>query len=299
VETTASGAGSVSVAMCELAAEMADARRREGSLGRRWAQIGVELRLARMQGRGRCEITADESPVVYVNDTDRLQTQEFTVAHEVAHLLLGSLPPERLRDLSYDQEEKLCDDFARRVLVPTDEFAAELAGDERPSPRRVLELCGTFGASTSTILRALGHQLDLEDTAYVLARFRTHYRRPAVVGFRLDAVSGPARLFWPYETRIENVGLENLATAGAGAGHGEFFDGIEAELSVPLARVDRRTGHNTMVGPAGWLAVRQGLGSEPYVLARVDCSLLRGARIAKGRPAASAEEELPAEEVVA
>jgi hypothetical protein len=285
--------------MCELAAEMADARHREGSLRRRWAQVGVELRLARMQGRGRCEITADETPVVYVNDADRLPTQEFTVAHEIAHLLLGSLPPERLRDLSHGQEEKLCDDFARRVLVPPDELAAELAGDERPSPRRVLELCGRFGASTSTVLRALGHQLDLEHTAYVLARFRTHYRRPTVAGFRLGAVSGPTWLFWPYETRIENVGLENLAAAGTNAVHGEFFDGVEAELSIPLARVDRSTGHNTMVGPGGWLAVRQGLASEPYVLARVDCSLLRGVRITKGRPAASAEEELLAEEILA
>lgn len=271
--------GSVTAAMAALAGQVSEARGREGSLVSRWAAVGVEIHFARMIGRGRCEMQPEGVPVVYVNIDSHTSTQQFTIAHEVGHALLNSLDPACLQALSLRVEETLCNDFAQSVILPREALATELAG-ELPSPRRLLELCGRFDASPSMVLRVLPEHLNLDGAAFLLARLRTHYLRPAVVGFRLDLAAGPERLFWPYEMRIENIGLENLARDGAGAEHGGFFDGADAELRVPLARVDRTTGHNTMVGPARWYAVRQGL-KEPYLLARVDCSLLRTARVEK------------------
>jgi len=230
---------------------------------------------------------------VQVNVKDNDYTQQFTVAHEVGHLLLGSVPRDRLRELSHQGEELLCDRFARQVIVPPDELAQALGGNVEPNPLEVLRLCGTFEANPSTMLRALGEDLCLDYSAYLLARLRGHYQRPAVAGFRIDAATGPADLFWPFEMRIEKVGLDRLATAGRAANHGEFIEGDDERLAVRLGKVDAATGDNFAIGPARWEAVRQGR-EAPYLLARIDCSCLQRTRLRVGKQAGDpAETDAP------
>lgn len=249
----------------------------EGSVVRSWAAAGIAVRAVYMRGRGRCEVSDLERPLVYVNVEDNAFTQHFTVAHEIAHLLLSSLPSSRVSGLSHRAEEALCDEFAQRVIVPPSGLAAALAGDRSPTPERVLRLCGHFRANPSTMLRALSEQRLREHTTYLLARLRVHPRRPGVVGFRIDSVSGRGELFWPYKTRVENVGLVNLAASGEQARHGQYIDGCEDEVIVPLSRVTPN-GENVAAGPVSWLAARQGRG-EPYLLARIDGSRMRMTRV--------------------
>ncbi|MGA9285248.1 MAG: ImmA/IrrE family metallo-endopeptidase [Solirubrobacteraceae bacterium] len=286
---TDSASTDIREALREVAQEISGARGREGPPARRWAGAGIEVRAVRMRGHGRCDVSDRATPLVQVNAADNAYTQHFTIAHEVGHLLLGSLPVEQLREISHRDEEDICDEFAQRVIVPPDELADALAGDGAPGPRKVLQLCGAFEANPSTVLRALGDQLHLDRTAYLLARLRTHYLRPEVMGFRIDAASGPGALFWPYETRIENVGLRTLAADGTAAEHGAFIEGEEERLAVPLSKVDAATGDNAAIGPAHWQAARQGR-VEPYLLVRIDCSQLRRSRLKPDTPDRTADE---------
>lgn len=243
----------------------------------RWAAVGVIVREARLRGRGRCDVSVDP-PVLYVNQGEKKNryAQHFTVAHEIGHLLLSLLPPERTREVSHREEEELCDELAQRMIVPPDELAAELGG-RAPTLERVLELCGTFGANPGTLLRALSHQLHFDRSAYLLAKWRGHYRRPAVLGFRIETVTGPPALYWPAHQRIAGLGLRNLARAGEEARHGAFFDGAEEKVTVKLEHVEGASRHNVMSGPVSWQAVRQGRDG-PYLLALIDCSQLAGDR---------------------
>jgi IrrE N-terminal-like domain len=263
-----------------VAQEISDARNPEGSPAARWASAGIEVRVVRLHTRGYCEIDGRAVPLVHVSSRDNSAAQHFTIAHEVGHLLLASLPDSRRAGISRREEERICNDFAQRLIVPPARLARELDGEHAPSPEKVLALCGTFQANPSTMLRALDAQRCLKETAYLLARLRAHYRRPAALGFRIDASAGPETLFWPLDTRIEKLGLTNLALNAASASHGELFDGTDDAIEVRLAKVDRQTGQNGATGPADWRAVRQGRDS-PYLLARVDCSSLQATRMAK------------------
>jgi hypothetical protein len=275
--TTAGAAGDdVRKTLLRVAAEVAAACPRGFVPTRRWVSSGVTVKPVGMRGRGRCDVSCPERSI-YVNRSDNRQTQQFTVAHEIGHLLLSSLPANRLREMSLREEEDLCDEFAHRVIVPPAELAHKLAG-EIPLPEWVLRLCGDFEANPSTMVRALGGQLDLARHAYLLARLRPHYLRPAITGFRVDAAAGPNGLFWPQHQRIEGLGLRALADAAREAPHGAFFEGNDERMVVPLARVDVKTRHNAMVGGVRWQGVRQGR-KEPYVLALIDCSGLVSERL--------------------
>lgn len=262
------------------AEEIAAACPRGAPATQRWASTGVTVRLALMRGRGRCDLSA-ETPVLHVNKGDNRYAQHFTVAHEIGHLLLSALPSEQREELSYRAEERLCDEFAHRVIVPPDELAEDLGG-ELPALEQVLRLCGLFEANPRTMVQALGGQLHLEHTAYLLAKWRGHYQRPDVIGFRVETVAGPKSLYWPPDKRIEGLGLKELARLAEEASHGTFFKGIDAEVTVLLRRVDSVTRQNAMTGPVYWQAVRQGRDKDPYLLAQIDCSNLAAERLRKG-----------------
>jgi|GEM_PF-2703307 len=271
------GRDGVAEALAGIALEIAEARGRSGSLVERWARASVDVRPLPMRGRGRCTVSDGGNPVVMVDEDDNRYSQHFTVVHEIAHHLLGAVPHDEMLSIDYHEEEEICDDFAQRVLVPPHELASLLPPGRPPDPAEVLRLCGRFEVNPSTMLRALPA---MQGRAYLLARFRSHFRRPAVSGFRIDAATGPRQLFWPYDARLATVGLVELARAAERAPHGVFFSGADERIEIPLARADARTGHNSMTGPVRWQAARQGR-DVPYILALLDCSQLRRERVSR------------------
>ena len=64
----------------------------------------------------------DYAPLVFVNNADAKSAQMFTLAHELAHLLLGSSAAFDLRGMqpAGDPTEQLCNQAAAEFLVPTD-----------------------------------------------------------------------------------------------------------------------------------------------------------------------------------
>jgi len=269
----------------ELAETVTATLGRQPLAERWWRAAGIQIRERAMRARGRCDTSRVGAPVVLVRSADNRYAQGFTVAHEVAHLLVDQLPFERRSELGYEQVEKLCDGFARNVLVPPARLRAELGPrPEVPEPSEVLRLCGLFVANPSVVLRSLERELPFDGRTYLLARLRGHYRRPAAIAFRVDATAGTGKLFWPQDIRLAKLGLAVLAGEGERASHGEHFSGRDSEVVIPLARLDRTTDHNAMSGPVSWQAVRQGKGGA-YLLALLDTHELRGVRVGGERRA--------------
>lgn len=97
------------------------------------------------------------APLVFVNGTDSKAAQMFTLAHELAHLWLGS---SALSDMGAKpvqgsrHEEVWCNAVAAEFLVPLGALRDELRHNE-PLPRAMVRLAGTFKVSRLVVLRRL------------------------------------------------------------------------------------------------------------------------------------------------
>ena len=109
---------------------------------------------AEFRGFALCDAIA---PLVFVNGTDTKAAQMFTLAHELAHIWLGTTalsnlgatPAEGFRD-----EEVWCNAVAAEFLVPLDALRSQLRREE-PLAEALSRLARTFKVSTLVILRRL------------------------------------------------------------------------------------------------------------------------------------------------
>ena len=99
----------------------------------------------------------DLAPLVFINATDSKSGQMFTLAHELAHLWLGT---SALSNASaspadgYRSEEVWCNKVAAELLVPLERFKLALEPGES-LPDTLARLARQFKVSTLVILRRL------------------------------------------------------------------------------------------------------------------------------------------------
>lgn len=97
------------------------------------------------------------APLVFVNGADTKAARIFTLAHELAHLWLGT---SALSDMgaaprhTQGKEETWCNQVAAEFLVPREELDLEYAQDE-PLDEALKRLGGIFKVSSLVILRRL------------------------------------------------------------------------------------------------------------------------------------------------
>ena len=97
------------------------------------------------------------APLVFVNGADTKAAQMFTLAHELAHIWLGSsaLSSIGARPVAGTRREEVwCNAVAAEFLVPLVELRAELSNGEQ-LPRTVSRLARSFKVSTLVVLRRL------------------------------------------------------------------------------------------------------------------------------------------------
>jgi hypothetical protein len=239
-----------------------------------WANMGVDVHEVAMVGRGSCSIS-DPARIVYVNRADSVMVQRFTVAHEVAHLLLeGRLAEAGMQGLR--AEERLCDRFAAATLVPRPELIAMLDGlGYPPPPEDILRLCSHFRVNVRPMLFAVGELVADTDSYLLLARLRGHRARPAELAFRVEASAGARHVYLPREQRLASMGLRRLAAAAEGASHGDLISGSDPEVCVELRKLPGDRPSASVWGPVDWRACRVG-SKTPYLVAVLDLSSLPG-----------------------
>ncbi len=93
------------------------------------------------------------APLVFVNGADSKAAQVFTLAHELAHLWLGStaLSDAEATSARQFEDERWCNQVAAELLVPLDEFMSvfDAGAGVRPQLRSLAE---RFSVSTQVIL---------------------------------------------------------------------------------------------------------------------------------------------------
>lgn len=103
----------------------------------------------------------EQYPVIVINNSMSFARQNFTLFHELYHLISQTNGVEIIRDdffshLSSDQEriEKYCDIFANEFLVPLDDFELELKKKELDEDR-IVELSKLYSVSKEAIMYKL------------------------------------------------------------------------------------------------------------------------------------------------
>jgi len=91
--------------------------------------------------------TPDGGLVIKLNACSAFVRKRFTLAHEIAHLLLGTIPGRRGAGHDDSTLERACDMIAAELLMPTDEviqFVGRIGG---PSPENLRAIASGFGVS--------------------------------------------------------------------------------------------------------------------------------------------------------
>lgn len=100
-------------------------------------------------------ILVDEyAPLVFINTSDSKAAQMFTLAHELAHIWLGSSAAFDLRDLqpARDKTEQTCNRIAAEFLVPADQLN-QAWGSAKREAEPFQDLARTFKVSEIVVAR--------------------------------------------------------------------------------------------------------------------------------------------------
>ncbi|MCL0081050.1 ImmA/IrrE family metallo-endopeptidase [Peptococcaceae bacterium] len=100
----------------------------------------------------------DYAPLVFVNGTDSKAAQIFTLAHELAHILIGSSGVFDLHDLqpADDPKEQLCNQAAAEFLVPETELRKTWEyTDEVDIFQKIQKITSQFKVSSIVVARRL------------------------------------------------------------------------------------------------------------------------------------------------
>lgn len=103
----------------------------------------------------------DQYPIIIINNSMSFARQNFTLFHELYHLISNTSGAEIIRDDFYEylndqqtQSEKQCDVFANAFLVPIDDFKVEL--EKSPIDEdRITDLAILYSVSKEAIMYKL------------------------------------------------------------------------------------------------------------------------------------------------
>jgi hypothetical protein len=222
-----------------------------GTSPEQWRSLGLRVVRRELGGiRGLLRET-NRGPVVAVNVADHARTQRFTVAHELAHLLLANIDREAI-GLSGAREEKLCEEFASHLLVPRDDLDRQLA-DFEDDPAELLSLSTYYDVSISALLAAASEHLAAREVVAFAASRRGHRKRPRAVAFRAHRIRcGPYLM--PEEVRLSSLGLTCLDHRLEAHGPGVEIADSDIGITLRLWNPGTPSRSGTASGPASWRA---------------------------------------------
>lgn len=169
-----------------------------------WSDVGVEVLTVRLHGRDG-GIRSGPGLTVLLDDRLDADRRRFVAAHEVCHLLLNHVHWYTSLELSYHDEERLCDGFAHRVTgaaAPTD-----------PGWVRASATVGLVGVPVPAV-RTCGCEIDVlvrPDVSEVARRDRTPSGAAPSRGDLATLAALPYRL----PVREQDLGVRERAAVAA------------------------------------------------------------------------------------
>jgi len=104
----------------------------------------------------------EKYPIIFVNNTNAISRQVFTLIHELGHILYGISGvtdiDESYLNLMNDKErilEKKCNEFAAHFLVPDETFAREIEYFRKHGLEGIKEIADHYSVSREVVLRRL------------------------------------------------------------------------------------------------------------------------------------------------
>jgi hypothetical protein len=89
----------------------------------------------------------DGELVIKLNSESSFVRKRFTLAHEIAHLLLNTVPAHRGANRIDEDLERTCDLIAAELLMPTEEATNYISGLGSPSPENLKAIASMFTVS--------------------------------------------------------------------------------------------------------------------------------------------------------
>lgn len=88
--------------------------------------------------------------VIKLNTASPRSRKRFTLAHEVAHLLLGTVPAQRSECHNDPELERACDTIAAELLMPTEDATGFVKSLGQPSPEKLKTIAARYSVSLQT-----------------------------------------------------------------------------------------------------------------------------------------------------
>jgi len=85
--------------------------------------------------------------LIKLNSASLPSRRRFTLAHEIGHLLLGTVPGLRSNCGGDAELERACDSIAAELLMPTDEATNFIKSLGRPSPEKLKTIAARYAVS--------------------------------------------------------------------------------------------------------------------------------------------------------
>jgi len=92
----------------------------------------------------------DGELVIKLNSESSFVRKRFTLAHEIAHLLLNTVPAHRSANRTDGDLERTCDLIAAELLIPTEGAADFISGLGSPSPENLKAIASKYTVSLQT-----------------------------------------------------------------------------------------------------------------------------------------------------
>jgi len=103
----------------------------------------------------------DGELVIKLNSESSFVRKQFTLAHEIAHLLLNTVPAYRSTNRGDEALERTCDLVAAELLMPSEEAGDFIHGLGPPSPENLRAIASKYSVSLQTAAIRVHYDLRL------------------------------------------------------------------------------------------------------------------------------------------
>jgi IrrE N-terminal-like domain len=199
---------------------------------------GARREVRHLTGDGRLELDAHGRFVVVVEAGQHWSRQRFTIAHELAHMILFSEfadDPQALRSAElWSVVERACNAAAAELLMPVDDVSAAVGGGGL-DPHGLSELQARYAVSWSSLLVRLSEVLCVP--VAILRRHARHLSEPEQ--WRVHRLYGAAHGVW-FPTGMTTRHLSVAVTAA------RLWSGQPRSGKLSLGQDNVRLGTNTV-----------------------------------------------------